>query len=41
MIMRQIPCININFPAYVTEDNIPHRDALGIRVKAHIKIPEL
>lgn len=33
--------MNINFPIYVTEDNIPHRDGLGIRVQEHKEMPEI
>lgn len=38
MTMGCILCMNINFLTYGIEDNNPHRDALGIRVKGYIKL---
>lgn len=31
--------MNINFPVCGIEGNIPHRDALGVRVRVYIKMP--
>lgn len=37
MSMRCVPFMNIYVPVCGLEDDIPYRDALGIRVKVYIK----